>query len=176
MENNQDKYNNYTYNGENGSSSTVNLDKNGYYVQEEQNNAYNYSNGYNNPYSSPNGPGNANAMNNNQYGSQQMPADNAVGTSVVSMVFGIIGLLSSGIFGTGIIFVIVSLILRADYRKRNNKKDNGYSKAGLVTSIIGIIFGIISFIVFVVLPILASLLPFVFLAPKMGDLAPMMGE
>lgn len=158
MDNNQDKYTNYTYNGDNDStqSSTIKLDKNGYYNQNEQNTSSDYSNPYatqSNPYASQN---NEYDTQNNPYASQSNPynaqpqaqsGQRLIGLSIASMGCGIMSLILFWGYGTGLMFAIASLVLRANYRKRNNKTDNKFSKAGFITSLIGLILGVLILVI-----------------------------
>lgn len=160
MDNNQDKYTNYTYNGDDNStqSSTIKLDKNGYYNQNEQNTSSDYSNPYatqSNPYAAQN---NAYDTQNNPYAAQSNPynaqpqaqsGQRLIGLSIASMGCGIASLIFFWGYGTGLFFAIAALILRANYRKRNNKTDNKFSKAGFITSLIGLILGALILVIII---------------------------
>ena len=165
MDNNQDKYTNYTYNGDDNTkqSSTIKLDKNGYYNQTEQN-ASEQTNNYNNPYSTQNSYYNSDtqsnpyATQNNPYASQSNPynaqpqaqsGQRLIGLSIASMGCGIASLVFFWGYGTGIFFAIAALILRANYRKKNNKTDNKFSKVGFITSLIGLILGVLILVIII---------------------------
>ena len=163
MDNNQDKYTNYTYNGDNAStqSSTIKLDKNGYANPVDQNNS---ANSYDNPYASQNNYYNNNtqsnpyATQNNPYNAQPQAqvGQRLKGLAIASMGCGIASLVFFWAYGlTSVIFSIAAFVLRANYRKRNNMTDNKFSKAGFITALIGLILGVLIFIIVIAIYVLA---------------------
>ncbi len=159
MDNNQDKYTNYTYNGDNDStqSSTIKLDKNGYYNQSEQNTSSDYSNPYatqNDPYNNQTNPY---AAQSNPYNAQpqSQSRQRLIGLSIASMGCGIASLVFFWAYGlTSVFFSIAAFVLRANYRKRNNMTDNKFSKAGFITSLIGLILGAVILVIIIAFYIL----------------------
>ncbi len=71
------------------------------------------------------------------------------GFSIASLACGIASIVFSG--AMGIQFAIVSLIMRAVYRKRNNGVDNSDTETGFITSIIGIVVSVVEFITAVII-------------------------
>ena len=157
MDNNQDKYTNYTYTGDTPL-------QNSYYAPPQGNNNYgtyeppadNYPdsnyNRYQNGYSD-SGYG-LYQNGNNPYAHQaefkQAYRSNIDGFCIAAMSCGIMSIPMAFCYGFGIVFSIIAFIMRGTYRKRHDRHDNGMSKAGLITGIIGCVVSVLylAFLVF----------------------------
>lgn len=67
--------------------------------------------------------------------------------SIVSLVCGILSVECSFIYGFGIFFAIPGLITRSIAVKKNNGVSGNMAKAGLITSIIGLVISILFWVV-----------------------------
>lgn len=120
--------------GQNGSYNEPPYGQNNTYDQPDPRyqgqGSYQNNNNYN-PYS---GPGMQNPQNHYQQGP---PAAN--GKAIASLVLGIISIISCACYPLGIVLSIIGIVL-AILSRDSNKKMSGIAKAGLITSIIGLLF------------------------------------
>lgn len=157
MDNNQDKYTNYKYNGE-GSAD------NSYYSQPQNNYNQPYSqpqNNYNQPYNQPQNNYNQNTYYGQPAGYDYQPNGNYVqphnqhakvdGFCISSMACGIMSIPLGFAYGFGLILSIIAFIMRGVYRNRHDRKDNGLSKAGLITGIIGVVTSVLFWIIIILI-------------------------
>lgn len=179
MDNNQDKYTNYRYNGEgdtgNDYYSEPKSNYNPAYSQPQNNYNQPYTqpqNNYNQPYAQPQNnyyPPNYNQnpysgqpagygyQSNANYTQPQKQHANVDGFCISSMACGIMSIPLGFCYGFGLILSIVALIMRGTYRKRHHQMDNGMSKAGLVTGIIGIVTSVLFWMLIVFIFMLAMM-------------------
>lgn len=167
MDNNQDKYTNYTYNGEGSANNSYYSQPQNSYGQPQSNysQAYNqpnnnYQQTYNQPnngYAQPNYSQNPYTGQQAGYGYQpyanyQTPQNQHAkvdGFCISSMACGIMSIPFGFCYGFGLVLSIVAFIMRANYRKRHNHMDNGMSKSGLITGIIGIVTSVLFYLILV---------------------------
>lgn len=112
----------------------------------------NQNNYYNDPYNTnSNGGTNYYHTPNQTYPAVEQPKKKNIAflvLSIVSLVCGVYSILFSILYGIGIIFAIPGIITRNIAIKKNNGISGSMAKAGLITSIIGLILSILSIIIF----------------------------
>lgn len=106
------------------------------------NNNYGYNNNY----------GNYGNNFNNDYNNSNKAPEQGKGKSIASMACGIASIVFSFCYGIpGIILAIVSLCLQGSYKSMNNNTHNGFSKAGFICGLIGLILSILMTIIYTII-------------------------